>query len=72
MNVQTWDCSGLGEWDMARWVVKVGDGEIVIETRDDLVVIDIPSKQPLTASRRQVEDLRLKLGAAIPDRGAQR
>lgn len=57
---------------MARWVVEVGDGEIVIETRGDLVVIDIPSKRPLSAARRQVEDLRLKLGAAIPDSGDRR
>lgn len=59
---------------MPRWTVNVGDEDvIVIETAaDDEVFIDIPSRRPVRADRRTVEDLRLKLGAAIgdPDKGA--
>lgn len=56
---------------MAKWTVNVGDEVIVVERRGDAVVIDIPSGRPVTAQRREVEDLRLKLGAAIADAGDQ-
>jgi hypothetical protein len=58
---------------MARWTVSVGDDVIVVErTPDGAVVVDIPSRKPVVADRSQIEDLRLKLGAAIADSGDQR
>lgn len=55
---------------MARWVVSIGDEIIVVEsTAGGDVVIDIPSREPLVANRAAVEELRLKLGAAISTSG---
>lgn len=57
---------------MARWTVSVGDDVIVIErTADGVVVIDIPSHRPVPADRAAVQDLRLKLGAALVDGDVQ-
>lgn len=57
-----------------RWTVSVGDEEIIVVERTAAgdVVIDIPSHRPVVASRSEVEDLRLKLGAAIADPGEPR
>lgn len=59
---------------MTRWTVSVGDDEVIVveRTADGDVVIDIPSRRPVVASRREIEDLRLKLGAAISDSDRQR
>lgn len=57
---------------MPRWTVSIGDDVFVIERTDGHVVLDIPSKQPLVADRAQVEELRLRLGAAIADEGEPR
>lgn len=59
---------------VARWTVSVGDEDIIVVERsaDGTVVIDIPSKRPVPVDRAQVEDLRLKLGAAIADAGEAR
>lgn len=58
---------------MARWTVSVGDDDVIVIERsaDGILVIDIPSKRPVPVTRAQVEDLRLKLGAAIADTGEQ-
>jgi hypothetical protein len=59
---------------MARWTVSVGQDDIIVveRTGDGTWVIDIPSKRPVIADRAAVEDLRLKLGAAISDSGETR
>lgn len=59
---------------MARWTVSAGDEDIIVveRTADGTVVVDIPSKRPIPVDRAQVEDLRLKLGAAIADAGEPR
>lgn len=58
---------------MSRWTVSVGDDIIVVErSADGIVVIDIPSRRPVPVTREQVEELRLKLGAAIADAGDAR
>jgi hypothetical protein len=55
---------------MTRWTVSVGDDAIVIETDDKgQVIVDIPARKPLLLDRRKVEEIRLKLGAAIGDTG---
>lgn len=52
---------------MARWTVSVGDEDIIVVERTAAgdVAIDIPSHRPVIADRQSVEDLRLKLGAAL-------
>lgn len=59
---------------MARWTVSVGDDDIIVVERsaDGVLVIDVPSKRPVPVTREQVEELRLKLGAAIADEGETR
>jgi len=58
---------------MPRWTVSVGDDIIVVErTADGDLIIDIPTRRPVPVSREQVEELRLKLGAAIADSGEPR
>lgn len=54
---------------MPRWTVSVGDDVFVVERTGGTWVLDIPSKTPLVADREQVEELRLKLGAALADDG---
>lgn len=57
---------------MARWTVSVGDDIFVVERTDGHWVLDIPSKKPLVADREQIEELRLKIGAALADEGDAR
>jgi hypothetical protein len=59
---------------MARWTVSAGDEDIIVveRTADDVWVIDLPARRPAVVTRAQVEDLRLKLGAAIADSGEKR
>jgi hypothetical protein len=54
---------------MPRWVVNVGNDEIIAVERTPagLVAISIPSRREVIATRAEVEDLRRKLGAAIAD-----
>ena len=54
---------------MPRWTVSIGDGVFVVERTGGTWILDIPSKQALVADREQVEELRLKLGAALADEG---
>lgn len=54
---------------MPRWTVSIGDDVFVVERTGGTWVLDIPSKTPLVADREQVEELRLKLGAALADDG---
>lgn len=54
---------------MPRWTVNIGDDVLVIERTGETVTIDIPSGAPIRANRADVEDIRLKLGAAIADTG---
>lgn len=56
---------------MARWTVTVGPDDVIVveRTGDGTWVIDIPSRRPVLVTREQIEDLRLKLGAAIADPG---
>lgn len=57
---------------MARWTVNIGTDVIVVErTAAGAWLIDILGTRPAVASREQVEELRLKLGAALADGGGQ-
>lgn len=62
---------------MARWTVQFGEDakDVIVVERDPngTLVIDIPSHRPIVADvvadRAAVEELRLKLGAALANGG---
>jgi hypothetical protein len=55
---------------MSRWTVQFGEDVILVERLPDgTVVVDIPSRRSVRSDRAAVEDLRLKLGAAISNGG---